>query len=114
MFKDECGGKQLGEFIGLRLKLYAMNVEDVGESKRAKGVKSSTVKKDITLANYRECLYLGIFQTRSMCVIRSRLHELHSERITKVALCPKDDKRIILEDKISTLAIGHHKTKTNQ
>ena len=100
------------EFIGLRPKLYACDVEGVGESKRAKGVKTSTVKKDITLANYRECLYSGNPQTRSMCVIRIRRHELYSERITKVALCSKDDKRIILEDKISTLAIGHYKTKS--
>ena len=111
LFKDECGGKQMTEFIGLRPKLYACDVEGVGESKRAKGVKTSTVKKDITLANYRECLYSGNPQTRSMCVIRSRRHELYSERITKVALCPKDDKRIILKDKISTLAIGHYTTK---
>ena len=71
----------------------------------------STVRKDITLANYRECLYSGIPQTRTMCVIRSRLHKLYSERITKVALCPKDDKRLILEDKISILAIGHYATR---
>ena len=114
LFKDECGGKQMTEFIGLRPKLYANNVEGVGESKRAKGVKGSTVKKDIALADYRECLYSGKPQTRSMCVIRSRQHELHSERITKVALCPKDDKRVVLEDKISTLAIGHYKTKTTE
>ena len=98
-------------------ELYANSVEGVGESKRCKGVKGNTVKNDITLADYRECLYSGKPQTRSMCVIRSRQHELHSERITKVALCPKDDKRIILEDKISILAIGHyklHETKTTE
>ena len=78
LFKDECGGKQMTEFIGLRPKLYASNVEGVGESKRAKGVKTSTVKNDITLADYRECLYSGKPQTRSMCVIRSRQHELHT------------------------------------
>ena len=110
LFKDECGGKQMTEFIGLRPKLYPTNVEGVGESKRCKGVKGSTVKNDIALADYGECLYSGKSQKRSMCVIRSRHHELGRERITKVALCPKDDKRVILEDKISTLTIGHYKT----
>ena len=109
LFKDECGGKQITEFVGLRPKLYAINVEGVGESKRCKGVKGSTVKNDIALADYRECLYSGESQTRSMCVIRSRGHELGSERVTKVALCSKDDKRVILEDGVTTLAIGHYK-----
>ena len=113
LFKDECGGKIMTEFVGLRAKLYACDVEGVGESKKCKGVKTSTVRKDITLANYRECLYSGVPQTRSMNVIRSRGHELYSERITKVALCPKDDKRIILEDRVSTLAIGHYSLKEN-
>ena len=71
LFKDECGGKLASGFRGLRSKLYAMKVEGV-ETKRAKGVKSSVVKKDITFDNYTECLYSGIPQTRSMCVIRSR------------------------------------------
>ena len=85
----------------------------MGESKRCKGVKGSTVKNKIVLGDYRECLYSGESQTRSMCVIRSRGHDLGSERVTKVALCPWDNKRVILEDGVTTLAIGHYKTTKN-
>ena len=34
---------------------------------------------------------------------------VYTETINKVALSPFDDKRYILEDKINTLAWGHHK-----
>ena len=46
-----------------------------------------------------------------MNVIRSHKHELYSETINKVALSAADDKRIIQDDLISTLAIGHYKLR---
>ena len=46
---------------------------------------------------------------RQMNVIRSRKHEVFSETMNKIALSADDDKRIILDDKISTLAFGHYK-----
>ena len=46
-----------------------------------------------------------------MNVIRSHLHEIYTEEINKVALSANDDKRIILEDGIHTLAYGHYKLK---
>ncbi len=42
--------------------------------------------------------------------IRSRRHDVGSERINKTALSADDDKRIILEDGIHRLTIGHHKS----
>ena len=48
-------------------------------------------------------------QLRKMNVIRSHLHEIYTEEINKVALSANDDKRIILEDGIHTLAYGHYK-----
>ena len=42
-------------------------------------------------------------------VIRSYKHEIFSETVNKIALSANDDKRIILEDKISTLSHGHYK-----
>ena len=47
---------------------------------------------------------------RKMNVIRSHKHEVFSETVNKIALSANDDKRIILDDKISTLAFGY---KTN-
>ena len=46
---------------------------------------------------------------RKMNVIRSHRHEIFSETVNKIALSVNDDKRIILEDKISTFANGHYK-----
>ena len=42
-----------------------------------------------------------------MNVIRSHRHELFTEEINKIALSANDDKRVILEDGIHTLAHGH-------
>jgi hypothetical protein len=82
-------------------------VEDGKEEKKCKGVKKTTIKKEITFDNYKECLFSGEKQWRGMNVYRSRLHEIYTERVIKIALSAGDDKRIICEDGIHTLAIGH-------
>jgi len=46
-----------------------------------------------------------------MNVIRSQLHDVYTEEVYKVALSPKDDKRVIMEDGIHALAYGHYKLK---
>ena len=38
MFKDEAGGKQIVEFVGLRAKLYSYKILDGSEDKKCKGV----------------------------------------------------------------------------
>ena len=108
MMKIETGAKQIKEFVGLRSKLYAYKMaEDGGEEKKCKGVKKVVIRKEITFENYKECLFSGEKQWRGMNVFRSRLHEIYTERVVKVALSANDDKRIIMEDGIHTLAIGH-------
>ncbi|CAB3991572.1 Hypothetical predicted protein, partial [Paramuricea clavata] len=108
MMKLETGAKQIEEFVGLRSKLYAYKMaEDGGEEKKCKGVKKVVIKKEITFENYKECFFSGEKQWRGMNVFRSRLHEICTERVVKVALSANDDKRIIVEDGIHTLAIGH-------
>ena len=111
MFKDETGGKQIEEFVGLRSKLYSYKLHEK-EHKRCKGVKKSVVAKTITHEDYKNCLRTKEEQLRTMNVIRSHLHDIYTEQINKVALSADDDKRIILEDGVSTLAYGHYKIKS--
>lgn len=132
MFKDEVCGKQIEEFVGLRSKLYSYKMwgcdgcknDEIGprhcvcsyvgdEHKKCKGIKKSTVKNTITHDDYRNCLETRNEQMRKMNVIRSHLHDIYSEEINKVALSADDDKRIILEDGVHTLAYGHYSQEKN-
>ena len=45
-----------------------------------------------------------------MYTIQSTKHELYTNKINKIALSEDDDERIILQDRIHTLAIGHYKS----
>ena len=79
------------------------------KAKKCKGVKKSMVKKSIAHEDYKNCLFTGKEQLRKMNVIRSYRHEVYTEEVNKVTLCPCDDKRHILEDQIHTLALGHYR-----
>jgi len=46
-----------------------------------------------------------------MNLIRSHLHNVYTEEVNEVALSAEDDKKVVMEDKIQTLAIGHYKLK---
>jgi len=48
-----------------------------------------------------------------MNVIRSRRHEVFSEKVNKIALSSEDDKRVIMEDGIHTKAFGHYSLGEN-
>ena len=77
------------------------------EEKKCKGIKKAVIKKQISFDDYKECLFSGAPQMRKMNVIRSHQHEIFSETVNKIALSENDDKRIILDDGISTLALGN-------
>jgi len=59
----------------------------------------------------KNCLLNRKEQMRKMNVIRSHLHDVHTEEVNKVALSADDDKRVIMEDGIHTLAYGHYSLK---
>lgn len=107
MFKDEAGGKQIEEFVGLRAKLYSYRM-DGEDHKKCKGVKKYVVKKRITHDDYKDCLLTKREQLRKMNVFRSCHHDIYSMEVNKIALSADDDKRVILDDGIHTLAYGHY------
>ena len=107
MMKDEAGGKIIEEFVGLRAKLYSYKMFEGKEEKKCKGIKKVVIKKQISFDDYKECLLSKQTQMRKMNVIRSHQHEIYSETVNKIALSANDDKRIILDDGVSTLAFGN-------
>ena len=100
----------IDEFVGLRAKLYSYKMFEGEKSKKCKGVKKSVVKKSIAHKHYKKCLFMGKEHLRKMNVIRSHRHEVYTEEVNKIALCPDDDKRYIL-DGMHFLALGHYMIK---
>ena len=105
MFKDEVAGRQITHFVGLRPKLYGFKVEDGSLTKKCKGVKKNVVKNKIEFEDYVECLFSGERQMRNMKIIRSENHDIYSKEVNKVALSNEDDKRVVMEDKVNTMAL---------
>ena len=114
MMKDEAGGKIIEEFVGLRAKLYSNKIHSGGSTRKCKGIKKAVIKNEITHEDYKNCLFGRKPALRKMNVIRSHSHNIYTEKINKVALSGDDDKRIILEDGIHTLALGHFKSKNDR
>ncbi|XP_051168412.1 uncharacterized protein LOC127286142 [Leptopilina boulardi] len=108
LMKDECNGRIVIEFVGLRSKMYSVRVEDKDFIKKAKGVKAGVVKKTIQFDDYVKCLRDFDIQTRTQYNIRSRLHNLETVKQVKVALSPQDDKRYLLPGSTDTLPWGHY------
>ena len=104
-FKDKAAGKQITHFVGLRPKLYTYKIEGQGEKRKAKGVKKYVIKKSLSFDDYKKCLFTEEEVMEEMNIIRSQNHEIFSMRVNKVALSSNDDKRLICENKIDTLAL---------
>jgi hypothetical protein len=76
------------------------------ENKKAKRVKKSLVARELMLEDYKKVLLTGRPQYRKMNMIRSELHDIYTITVNKEALNADDDKRVIMDDGISTKAIG--------
>ena len=107
LFKDEAGGMQIVEFVGLRAKLFSYKMLDRFDDKKCKGVTKNVTKRSIVFDDYRGYLFSRKEQYGKMSVIRSHFQEIYSEEINKIALSYDDVKRIIMADSIHTLAYGH-------
>ena len=108
--KDETASVPIKEFVGLRSKMYSMRHGKV-EKKTAKGIKKSTIRKDLRHAMYKDTLFDETVTQATMRAIRSVNHELYSVVSNKRALSPYDDKRYVLDDKFTTRAHGHYRNK---
>ncbi|XP_044005483.1 uncharacterized protein LOC122850393 [Aphidius gifuensis] len=102
IMKDECNGKIMKEFVGLRSKAYSFLVEDetcinnVKLHKKAKGVKKSSMKT-ITFEDYKNCVENHVQISRKQNLIRSERHQVYTITTEKIALSWNDDKRLLID-----------------
>ena len=113
-FKDECGGRQPLEFVGLRAKMYSLLMPSGTQKATAKGIKQAYAKKHLLHKRYYECLMEHVKTKASYFDIRSSNHKLQTMLIEKDALNPFDDKRYLLDYGVDTLAYGHCRLRTSQ
>ena len=67
-------------------------------------MKKNVIEKSLGIEDYKKCLFTEGEVMREMNILRNQNHEMFSMTINKVALSSNDDKRIICENKIDTLA----------
>ena len=131
LWKDEYKGRTVNEYAGTCSKSYALTLSEypgiceksfcdgkcgsktcIGNGgKKCKGAKKAVVKKGITLEDYKKCVFNQQSKGITQLCFTTHDHEMFTEKINKVALSPKDDKRVILSDGIRMLPIGHWRTK---
>lgn len=113
--KDENDGFIMTEFVGLRPKMYSYKViskknkNEIVENKRAKGVKRHIINNKLKFKDFLECVKHNTVVSGRQPLIKSHYHKVYSIKQKKIFLDSGDDKRFILDDKISTLAWGHYK-----
>lgn len=104
--KDEFPADPIICFYGTGAKAYY--VQSVGkELKKAKGVKRSVIKKQLTIDDYRKIVERGGLIFRKMNTFRSYSHDIYTEMRNKVALSHHDDKRFVIPNTTKTLPWGH-------
>ncbi|KAF4528506.1 hypothetical protein B566_EDAN016828 [Ephemera danica] len=108
MFKDEANAAVVTKFVGLRAKMYC--IEYGGKTtKKAKGVKTSALKKQVTFEHYKRCLFNDECKYTNYRSFQSHHHKIRTVQQNKLSLSAYDDKRHVLEDKVNTYAHGHYR-----
>jgi len=106
-FKSETGSIAPAEFVGLKAKMYSLHAPKTSFTK-VKGVQKHYVRKNVRHQNFVDVL-------RNVCpstsckfrCFRSTNHVVNTVEISKLCLCPFDDKRYLLDDGVHTMAYGH-------
>jgi len=111
------------EFVGLRSKMYSIQLDNKKEKKTGKGIKKSALKQYINHADYKRCLFSSTKdnwkvehqrQLVSFNTLRSIDHNIGLYRYTKVGLSCSNDKMYLLDDGITSLAYGHKTISNNK
>ena len=106
--KDELGGLNLAEFIGLKSKLYSFKYAAEKNKVTAKGLQKQILKKFINHDHYKKVLFKNNIFCTKMMRIRSKDHQLQTIELSKTIFTPMDDKKYILEDGVHCVPFGYN------
>ena len=101
--KDEFGGIIVDEFVGLKSKMYSVIKIDDKEPSTARGVNIATEFNE-----FKDVLLNKKIIRHKMKRIQAKKHKIGTYEIDKISLSCFDDKRILLDDGIHTLAYFHN------
>ena len=94
--KDEFNGVKIVEFAGLKSKMYSLIIIADREVKKAKGM-----NKKLKHEEYVDVLFNKKVIRHNMKRIQSKLHEIGTYDVFKISLSCFDDKRYVLDDRIT-------------
>ena len=106
-FKIETGSKVIKEFVGIRAKMYAFDVENDKCIIREKGVPYH--KQENSIDAYKDVLFNDVEKVVEYQTIGSTKLVVSTKSHKKLAMKNFDDKRYILEDGINQYAFNHYK-----
>ena len=107
--KDESEGKIIGQFVGLKSKMYSLKNIDGKESNTAKGANIATEFNE-----FKDTLLNKKIIRHKMRRIQGKKHKMATYEINKISLSAFDDKRFVLDDGIHTLAYFHKDTDSHK
>ena len=102
----EFGGVIIDEFVGLKSKMYSIKKIDCKESSTAKGVNIVTEFNE-----FKDVLFNKKVIRHKMRRIQAKKNKIGTYKIDKISLSCFDDKKIILDDGIYTLAYFHKNSR---
>ena len=112
--KDELNGKIMTEFVVLRPKTYAYQIDDYNyddgddnKLKKAKGTKKCVIKSELKFNNYKDYLLNDKVVLKSQQRFKSEKHDVYTENVNKIALSNNDNKRLKAFDKITAYPYGY-------
>lgn len=103
--KLETGDKLIRSFVGLKSKMYAIDIQGDDEIKKAKGISKSVVKK-LSFIDYCRVLFEGKALYSTMYRIQPIKQTPYTVKVIKKGLTNNDNKRFII-DNINSLAHFH-------
>ena len=114
LMKDELKGRIMTEFVALRPKTYAQQIDDYGDNdddddiklKKAKGTMKSVIKRVLKFNDYQNCLLNNKVVLKLQQRFKNEKHNVHTEEVNKIALSSIDDKTLQTFDKITTYPYG--------